>query len=59
VKTKPVLIVAAGPNGSGITMITEQLLAHSWMEGCRYINPDLIAQNDFGNWNRNASLAAA
>ena len=48
---KPKLIVVAGPNGSGKTTITEKLLRHEWMEGCVYINPDIIAQQEFGDWN--------
>ncbi len=38
---KPVLIVVAGPNGSGKTTITEKLLRHEWMAGCTYINPEM------------------
>jgi predicted ABC-type ATPase len=45
------MVVIAGPNGSGKTSITEQLLLHTWTENCLYINPDLIAQNEFGGWN--------
>jgi len=49
---KPNLIVVAGPNGAGKTTITEKLLRHKlrhkWMEGCVYINPDVIAQEKFG-----------
>ena len=48
---KPELVVIAGPNGSGKTSITEQLLQHTWTENCLYINPDVIAQNEFGGWN--------
>ena len=48
---KPTLIIVAGPNGSGKTTITEKLLRHKWMENCRYINPDVIAQQEFGDWN--------
>jgi len=48
---KPRLIIVAGPNGAGKTTITEKLLRHEWMEECEYINPDFIAQNEFGNWN--------
>jgi predicted ABC-type ATPase len=59
VKTKPVLIVIAGPNGSGKTTITEQLQQHAWMNGCRYINPDQIAQETFGDWNSPKATQAA
>ncbi|MBF0160308.1 MAG: zeta toxin family protein [Magnetococcales bacterium] len=48
---KPRLIVVAGPNGSGKTSITEQLLRHEWMDGCVYVNPDTIARDRFGDWN--------
>jgi predicted ABC-type ATPase len=48
---KPRLIVVAGPNGSGKTSITEQLLMHRWMAGCVYLNPDFIARDEFGDWN--------
>lgn len=48
---QPVLIVIAGPNGSGKTTVTEQILRHEWMEGAEYINPDRIAKDKFGDWN--------
>jgi predicted ABC-type ATPase len=48
---KPVLIVIAGPNGSGKTSITSKILKHEWTELCAYINPDVIAQEKFGDWN--------
>ncbi len=48
---KPVLIVIAGPNGSGKTTITTKILHHQWMEDAVYINPDQIAKNKFGDWN--------
>jgi predicted ABC-type ATPase len=51
VSKNPELVVIAGPNGSGKTSITEQLLLHTWTENCLYINPDVIAQNEFGGWN--------
>jgi predicted ABC-type ATPase len=60
VSKKPELVVIAGPNGSGKTSITDQLLLHTWTENCLYINPDVIAQNEFGDWNSpEASLKAA
>ena len=48
---RPVLIVIAGPNGSGKTTITSKILKHEWLEGALYINPDLVAQEKFGDWN--------
>ena len=33
---KPVLIVIAGPNGSGKTTITSKILRHEWLEGAVY-----------------------
>ena len=48
---KPVLIVIAGPNGSGKTTITTQILQHEWMEDAVYVNPDQIAKDKFGDWN--------
>ena len=53
------LIVVAGPNGSGKTTITEKLLRHEWMEGCVYINPDIIAQQEFGDWNSPEAVVKA
>lgn len=48
---KPILIVIAGPNGSGKTSITSKILEHEWIENCVYINPDNIANETFGDWN--------
>lgn len=50
-KNKPTLLVIAGPNGSGKTSVTMQILKHEWVAGCTYINPDNIAQEELGNWN--------
>lgn len=50
-ENKPKLLVIAGPNGSGKTSVTAQILKHEWVDGCVYINPDNIAQEKFGNWN--------
>ncbi len=58
---KPRLLVIAGPNGSGKTSITEQLyeLKHQWMLGCDYINPDNIANEQFGGWNNSDAVLKA
>ena len=48
---RPVLIVIAGPNGSGKTTITSKILRHEWLEDAVYINPDQVAQDKFGDWN--------
>ena len=48
---KPILIIIAGPNGSGKTSITHKILQHEWLENCVYINPDNIARDIFGDWN--------
>ena len=48
---KPILIVIAGPNGSGKTTITSRLLKSEWLEDAVYINPDNVAQEKLGDWN--------
>lgn len=48
---RPVLCVVAGPNGSGKTSTTQKLLANEWAADSIYINPDNIAQEQFGDWN--------
>ena len=48
---KPVLIVIAGPNGSGKTSVASKLLHHEWIEDAIYVNPDIVAQEKFGDWN--------
>ena len=48
---RPKLLIIAGPNGAGKTTVTSQILKHEWVEGCEYINPDLIARDKFGDWN--------
>lgn len=58
--TSPTLCIVAGPNGSGKTTTTLQLLRHEWGEHSIYINPDDIAQKQFGDWNSpEAALQAA
>ena len=57
---RPTLCVIAGPNGSGKTTTTEQLLSNEWGADSLYINPDNIAQEEFGDWNdQEAVLKAA
>lgn len=57
---KPVLLVIAGPNGSGKTTVTIRLRAERWSEGVEYLNPDEVARDRFGDWNSpDAVLSAA
>lgn len=56
---KPILIVVAGPNGSGKTTITSKILHHKWLEDSVYINPDIVAQERFGDWNSKESIMQA
>lgn len=57
---QPILIVIAGPNGSGKTTVTSQLLQSDWIEDAIYVNPDNVAQEKFGDWNsQDAVLNAA
>ncbi|MBK6531581.1 MAG: zeta toxin family protein [Deltaproteobacteria bacterium] len=56
----PILLVIAGPNGSGKTTVTVRLRAERWSDGVEYLNPDDVARDRFGNWNSpEASLDAA
>lgn len=48
---RPTLCVVAGPNGSGKTTTTIQLLNNEWAADSLYINPDNIAQEIYGDWN--------
>lgn len=56
---RPVLIVIAGPNGSGKTSVTSKLLHHEWLEDSEYINPDNVARDVFGDWNDPDSVIRA
>lgn len=56
---KPVLIVVAGPNGSGKTSVTSKILHHKWLEDSVYINPDIVAQERFGDWNSKEAIMQA
>lgn len=56
---RPVLIVIAGPNGSGKTSITSKILHHDWLEDSEYINPDNVARDRFGDWNSQEAVLKA
>ena len=56
---KPILIVIAGPNGSGKTSITTKILHHEWVKECIYVNPDNIAKEKFGDWNNPQAIIDA
>ena len=56
---KPILIVVAGPNGSGKTSTTRLVIKHEWADQCVYINPDEIAQTKFGDWNDSNAVRQA
>jgi predicted ABC-type ATPase len=56
---RPRLLVVAGPNGAGKTTVTDQGLRHRWFAGCEYVNPDVIAQRELGDWNDPAMVLRA
>lgn len=56
---RPILIVIAGPNGSGKTTITSKIVHHEWMEDAVYVNPDQVAQERFGDWNSQTAVLQA
>jgi len=58
-KKKPTLCIVAGPNGSGKTTTTIQLLENEWTADSIYINPDNIAQEKFGDWNSPEAILKA
>ena len=47
---RPVLIIIAGPNGSGKTTVTSKILKHEWLEDSVYINPDQVAAGGLQPW---------
>ncbi|MFZ4116190.1 MAG: zeta toxin family protein [Chthoniobacterales bacterium] len=58
---KPLLIVIAGPNGSGKTTATKILCSKypEWTNALIEVNPDTIAQQEFGDWNNVHSIRKA
>ena len=50
-ETKPLLIILAGPNGSGKTTIARAIENMGYTKNCTHINPDNIAQQKYGDWN--------
>ena len=59
IEKKPTLCVVAGPNGSGKTTTTIQLLNNEWTADSMYINPDNIALEMFGDWNSHEAVMKA
>lgn len=56
---RPVLIVIAGPNGSGKTSVTSKILHHEWLQDSEYINPNNVARDVFGDWNNQEAVLKA
>ena len=56
---KPVLIVIAGPNGSGKSTITNAIRETDLARGLTYINPDVVAEEQFDGWNDPESIKKA
>jgi predicted ABC-type ATPase len=48
---RPSLLIVAGPNGSGKTTVTRGLFRLIWTQDSTYVNPDIIAQEKYGDWN--------
>lgn len=55
---QPVLIILAGPNGSGKTTFASQLMSHAWGQDCQVLNADELAES-LGGWNNAECIARA
>ena len=55
---QPVLIILAGPNGSGKTTFATQLTRHEWGKDCLVLNADELAEK-LGGWNDTACVQKA
>lgn len=53
------LLVVAGPNGSGKTTVTERLRRDKWSANVEYLNPDDVARDRFGDWNSETAVRQA
>jgi predicted ABC-type ATPase len=55
----PVLLLVAGPNGSGKTTVTVCLREEQWSHNTEDLNPDDVARDRFGDWNSAEAVAKA
>ena len=53
------LVVFAGPNGSGNTTLARAMLQAGWLVGFEYLNPDNVAHRVYGDWNNPAAASKA
>lgn len=54
----PTLVIVAGPNGSGKTSLLRSMAEKNLVIG-EWINPDEIAETEFGGWNDTPSILLA
>ena len=56
---RPTLVMIAGPNGAGKSTFSRDLRARSWFRDFVDINPDVIAEERFGDWNSPSARSRA